>query len=1330
MKKFLLTVMVALFAVATGNAQLSGVVVESTTDGSFICHGGGAAFPQPAGTTTYRVYAELNDATDFLSAQFAIVGCYPMNYSTTTTFFNDAGFGVTIGASYISALCFAFPDSGYDSWMTIGVADNGTGGASVGEAWTDPADPLGAAFGPGNGNMVANDGVFFTTNGNVAGMPVGPNNRVLLGQFTTDGDFSFDVNLNIFDEGDNTTGNLQYLASSDLSCSTLVGTMIDGSSLGLVYPAPVTGCTQTTNYSYCYDNNSSDSFTWVEAEAGEGVTITWNSGSMEGCCDDVTIYDGADNTAPILGTISGDLTGQTFTSTGAFLTIEVDSDGSVSCGGDSSQLAWDYDVDCGDLLGCTDAGAANFNAEADIDDGSCAFAPANDDCANAIALVMNDPAVTGDNTNATADGAAGSCHFLGDASDNDVWYSFVAAGGVTRIQTTLGTNPDTQITIFDACGGTEVACNDDDEEAVVFTLEAGLSADCSVLTSGSTYYIAVDGFQGEAGTFDIQVTNDLDGCTDPLAPNYNACATVDDGSCLATLTNDNCADAIALTLNDPAIIASNIGASNDGGDPSCYFGTSGAGDVWYSFVADGGDIVVSTSTDDGSISDTVMAIYDACGGSEVDCDDDGGLGAFSSISGDCTVFVAGTTYFVQVFEYGGDTEGTFSIEVTSTPSVGCADPTATNFVSVCADGSIPCDFAVPGCTTVGALNYDPTATVDDGSCIIPGCATPADNIDICYADNVVTSVTLTEANPGDGVAIDILAGVVEAGFDIITIYDGADNLSPVLFTGDGDMTGVQLISTGASLTIEILADNVVSCADGSEIALSIDVYCANIPSVCTDAGACNYDAAAINDDGSCDFSCVGCSDPAAINYGGPGITIDDGSCVFSTLNDVPALAIPISNNVATGPGAGCNGISGEDMSAATIVAPEANFRAVNPDLWYSFVPFSSGNRIQVITSDFDPLIEVFDSSMNLITEVSGLTYEDAGGNGTDEIFHVGNLNAGELHYIRVAPYFAADPGDSFDLCVQTLRDTRCDYGSGPYSLCGLFKADYVYSDEYVFNFTSQTDGTEYASNPQSSTFLTLSNVPDLGYGDTYDVAIDAIYNLVDGAGNNVTVVCENDEPCSITISGSPTISMATEDNTANAGPQFLGNYIESNTYVCGAASYTWRFTRTDVTELPIEYNSGSASTLLRISDALTSSAAGGVFNVEVKPEYSNGAVTSYGSIEELTIIGVVTETPAIVANEITSDEAKADDVVPSALIYPNPSTGDLVNLNINDIASDVEVVVVNIIDHMGRVVLSEQITVSDAAVKQQMNLDLASGMYKVNIVMNGKVITETLVIQK
>ena len=47
---------------------------------------------------------------------------------------------------------------------------------------------------------------------------------------------------------------------------------------------------------------------------------------------------------------------------------------------------------------------------------------------------------------------------------------------------------------------------------------------------------------------------------------------------------------------------------------------------------------------------------------------------------------------------------------------------------------------------------------------------------------------------------------------------------------------------------------------------------------CTDDAACNFDANALNDDGSCDFSCYGCTDATACNYNADA-TIDDNSCI-------------------------------------------------------------------------------------------------------------------------------------------------------------------------------------------------------------------------------------------------------------------------------------------------------------------------------------------------------------------------------------------------------------------------------------------------------------------
>ena len=83
----------------TANAQLSQVVIEpyALTSPTSI---------QPAGTTTYRLYAEMQQSTDKVSAVFATLGCHALDISTTTTFFND-GFGVVSGSA-INAAFFAF----------------------------------------------------------------------------------------------------------------------------------------------------------------------------------------------------------------------------------------------------------------------------------------------------------------------------------------------------------------------------------------------------------------------------------------------------------------------------------------------------------------------------------------------------------------------------------------------------------------------------------------------------------------------------------------------------------------------------------------------------------------------------------------------------------------------------------------------------------------------------------------------------------------------------------------------------------------------------------------------------------------------------------------------------------------------------------------------------------------------------------------------------------------------------------------------------------------------------------------------------------------------
>ena len=69
---------------------------------------------------------------------------------------------------------------------------------------------------------------------------------------------------------------------------------------------------------------------------------------------------------------------------------------------------------------------------------------------------------------------------------------------------------------------------------------------------------------------------------------------------------------------------------------------------------------------------------------------------------------------------------------------------------------------------------------------------------------------------------------------------------------------------------------------------TFDLVCSggNCPAAsgCTDSAACNYDADATEDDGTCEFtSCAGCTDATACNYD-PAATLDDSSCTYAEAN--------------------------------------------------------------------------------------------------------------------------------------------------------------------------------------------------------------------------------------------------------------------------------------------------------------------------------------------------------------------------------------------------------------------------------------------------------------
>lgn len=208
---------------------------------------------------------------------------------------------------------------------------------------------------------------------------------------------------------------------------------------------------------------------------------------------------------------------------------------------------------------------------------------------------------------------------------------------------------------------------------------------------------------------------------------------------------------------------------------------------------------------------------------------------------------------------------------------------------------------VLGCTDPTADNFNPNATIDDGSCIFP-----------CYdftlellTDNYPGETTWTVSNASGAVIVSggPYAQAQTAYTENFCLEAGCYTFE--IFDSYGD--GMQF--NGVIGSYELLNDQNETLAlivSGGDFGASAEhTFCAEAATIdgCTDAAACNFNPQANNDDGSCilpdgctdntacnfdvnalcdDGSCIlpdGCTDAAACNYD-PNASCDDGSCVL------------------------------------------------------------------------------------------------------------------------------------------------------------------------------------------------------------------------------------------------------------------------------------------------------------------------------------------------------------------------------------------------------------------------------------------------------------------
>ncbi len=508
---------------------------------------------------------------------------------------------------------------------------------------------------------------------------------------------------------------------------------------------------------------------------------------------------------------------------------------------------WDCTSDTG---GCTDAAAVNFDPNATYDDGSCispcdeGSVPAtfylctfNNGNEVAIDIVHESGSVLyaqdGFNNGAiiyedlcleTGCYTATLTNSAGNFGWNNGYFSILGAT-VAAYNITLSDDATSATFLFSVDGACESVPGCTDPEAPNFTPEADWndgsclpSCDCEDAedepvcvwdwTTGG--YVTLNNLC-EAECWGLNIawigdcnTQPIAGCTDPEALNYNPEATVNQSCVYAPA----CAsDQIQVTLE----LAST--------DPTAEYPP-------YFYVTNplGGDYpnVVSYTSDGVAMGIGCLApgcynffLYETWSGD--------GATATATAAGDTTVFTLEAGAYSATFGWGVGTDE-------------------------------PCVYEIGGCTDAEALNYNPTATFDDGSCNYP-----------LVCDNGIPS-TLYVCTFSNGQAVGLN----------ITASDGS-----VLYDQQG-YSDMAIVYVDVCLDPEMCYTVTMTNNDGG-YGWNGGYWWLDAEGFQIGGGELPYSATEATDVfgwfGACEEGNAGCTDPAASNFN-PLATIDDGSCVY------------------------------------------------------------------------------------------------------------------------------------------------------------------------------------------------------------------------------------------------------------------------------------------------------------------------------------------------------------------------------------------------------------------------------------------------------------------